>query len=113
MTSKHTPPPWVYHEDQTIEAEGEHGTLWIGEVYGPLYPSDTTDASEYTEPDPETKHANGYLMAAAPELLEALEKLLEHVDYCGWGDAYEREGALAQKLPEKVAAAIAKARGEL
>ena len=44
-----------------------------------------------------------------PELLAVLKDAEEHLDYCGYGDSYERQGAIAQKLPERIAATIAKA----
>jgi len=38
---------------------------------------------------------------------EALKASWEHHEYCGWGDAWEREVAEAQKLPDKMTAALA------
>jgi len=49
--------------------------------------------------------------AAAPDLLEALEAAAEHLDWCGYGDKYESECAKDSKLPGKITAAIAKAKG--
>lgn len=46
---------------------------------------------------------------AVPVLLEALKEAREHLDWCGWGDSYERECARADGLPEKIDAAIAQA----
>lgn len=43
---------------------------------------------------------------AARELAKALDEANNHLDYCGWGDSWEREGATAAKLPEKVEAAL-------
>lgn len=40
------------------------------------------------------------------QLYDALKDAAEHLDYCGYGDAWEREGAHAQKLPEKIEAAL-------
>ena len=51
------------------------------------------------------------LMAAAPTLLEALKLAVEHLDFCGYGDSYERECAISSKIPEKLEAAISKAEG--
>jgi hypothetical protein len=42
------------------------------------------------------------------ELLEALEAASEHLDYVGYGDSWERECAHHARLPERIAAAIAK-----
>jgi len=37
---------------------------------------------------------------------EALKASWEHHEYCGWGDAWERDVAEAQKLPDKMTAAL-------
>jgi hypothetical protein len=55
--------------------------------------------------------ANARLIAAAPELLSALKSAKEHLEYCGYGDKWEREYAEANKLEEKIDEAIAKAEG--
>lgn len=39
-------------------------------------------------------------------IAEALKDASEHLDYCGYGDNWERECAEAQKLPEKVEKAL-------
>ena len=44
------------------------------------------------------------------DLLEALESASEHLDYCGYGDRWEKECAYADKLPEKIEKAINKAK---
>ncbi len=44
--------------------------------------------------------------AVAPELLEALKAASEHLDYCGYGDSWERECAVAAGLEKQIAAAI-------
>lgn len=46
---------------------------------------------------------------AAPELLEALTAAWKHLEYCGYGDKWERECALTEGLPEKVESALRKA----
>lgn len=40
------------------------------------------------------------------QLFGALVLASDHLDYTGYGDTWEREGAEAQKLPEIIAAAI-------
>lgn len=40
-------------------------------------------------------------------LYEALKAAEEHLEYCNYGDRWEREGAIASKLPEKIEAALA------
>lgn len=44
------------------------------------------------------------------ELVEALELAKEHLEYIGYGDRYERECARDEKLPEKIEAALARAK---
>ena len=44
--------------------------------------------------------------ALEKQLLEALCAASEHLDYCGYGDTWERECADQDKLSEKIAAAI-------
>ena len=52
------------------------------------------------------------LHKAAPALLEALEAARDHLDFCGYGDGWERECAREQKLEEKIETAIKQAKGE-
>ena len=41
------------------------------------------------------------------ELLgEALQEASDHLDYCGYGDHWERECATEAKLPQKIEAAL-------
>ena len=39
-------------------------------------------------------------------LLEALEQAIQHLEYCGYGDTWERSCALEEKLPAKLAHAL-------
>lgn len=43
------------------------------------------------------------------KLLVALKAAKEHLDFCGYGDSYERECARAAKLEEQITEAIAAA----
>lgn len=52
-------------------------------------------------------------MTLERQLYEALELAAAHLDYCGYGDAWERECASAAKLDEKIAAALARGEKEL
>lgn len=45
-------------------------------------------------------------------LREALQEASDHLDYCGYGDSYEREGARGSKLPETIAKALEATKGE-
>jgi len=68
---------------------------------------------ENRETIPMERDANCRLAAAAPDLLKALEAALNHLDYCGYGDSWERECALNRDWPldQQIEAAIAKAKG--
>lgn len=39
-------------------------------------------------------------------LIEALTAARDHLEYCGYGDRWERECAQADKLPEKIEQAL-------
>lgn len=98
MNEKFTPGPWVIALNTCIATEdGEGGTMdWFAETYGP---------------DDSINAANANLIAAAPDLYEALKDMLSgwryiretHGDLYGVG--WERSETLAIK-------ALAKARGE-
>ena len=47
------------------------------------------------------------------ELVDALEEAKEHLDYCGYGDSWERECAEASKLEETIDSALNNGRGYL
>lgn len=94
----HTPGPWEYRVDPDLDDN----------IAGP----NSEQLARVYCTDTNTGMANAKLIAAAPELLEALTELVWHVDYCGWGDKWERECAFESGLPAKVWAAIAKAEGE-
>lgn len=40
------------------------------------------------------------------KLLAALKDAVEHLEYCGYGDSWERECAYSEKLPERLNAVI-------
>lgn len=75
MTQKHTPGPWVMSdmrkiafEDGTsgsIDIQPENGGIWIASVHG-THVGDKDDA---------INKANAALIAAAPDLLEALKQM--------------------------------------
>lgn len=98
--SKHTPGPWEW---ETFKAP-ILPRLWSSDViicdFGsdePYYPVGGTPPNE----------ANARLIAAAPELLEALKALINNVGSCICYDESEREC----KAWEMAEAAIAKAEG--
>lgn len=96
--SKHTPGPWLTTESTehwgrvnvTVQAAftaNEIATAWQG----------TTDVNR----------ANARLIAAAPDLLEALELMLDR-----FRDTEGSHGQWEEEATENARAAIAKARGE-
>ena len=95
--SKHTPGPWE------IEEHYHFGYRWIS---GPQHSqlAQVVWCMEYEDRSPECE-ANAHLIAAAPELLEALEYYVEKVaDLSRYGVIIETS------LREKAEAAIAKAK---
>ena len=46
------------------------------------------------------------LQVVGKELFDALKQAQEHLDYCGYGDRWERECADAAKLPNVIQSAI-------
>jgi hypothetical protein len=93
MNAKHTPGPWI--------ADGYNVRVRNGRYIAYTGPSHTPP-SEYPKQCAEEDKANARLIAAAPELLEALENLMETCEY-GDHNADEYNAAVA---------AIAKAKGE-
>jgi hypothetical protein len=90
MSSQHTPGPWVIHrpnDSERIDINAE-GSFYIAEVIGGMT----------------AQEANAHLIAAAPDLLEALEEL----EALGSLELPQRRDAALLKAK----AAIAKAKGE-
>lgn len=107
MTAKHTPGPWFVEagsEWQTTNAFGSTHSITVVDQYGDVGLSDESVAKVFAT-NAEVASANARLIAAAPELLEALQVML--------GTAGE-DMTPAQRLPimEKARAAIRKATGE-
>ena len=83
MTDKHTPGPWTVQE--RITEPDNHGKY---SIYDAEYEYiGTCDAYLNGHHDTDKNLANARLIAAAPELLEALESIAEH------GHEEEREVA--------------------
>lgn len=100
MTQSHTPGPWFTFEDNNWH---DHKRWFVG--------SDADDNHVVAAAGIKSE-ANARLIAAAPELLEALQKarIQLHTYYIGTVKAYEqREIELGL---DKIDAAIAKAKGE-
>jgi len=52
-------------------------------------------------------------MSAINKLMEALQAASDHLDYCGYGDSWERECAQSQGLKAKISAALAAGKEEI
>lgn len=90
MTTKHTPGPWSTHlVDDTIVIIPRRP---LPQKFSTLGHSEVADEEDF---------ANARLIAAAPELLEALQMALVYIDGEGTPEQYEQ-----------AIAAIAKAKGE-
>lgn len=98
---KHTPGPWAYNsEDQIIHLPNDFSKM-IAQVRGWGWIQKL--------PNPEQiQDANGRLMAASPELLEALEMMIDRYTHLGKGGSTEMRG----EAIDKSLIAIAKAKGE-
>ena len=106
MKATHTPAPWKLacesyndHEAFVIEAEGRT-ICWTASSL------DEEGSETITEEDT----ANARLIAAAPQMLEALRAALEAM-----GDTYDvrdAEGSEGEQLRDQIAEAIADATGE-
>ena len=69
--SKHTPGPWTAPEASGLIT----GYIWAHEPYGGIV-AQVEDGGQVPY-DQEQRKANAHLIAAAPELLEALKSLVE------------------------------------
>ena len=73
MRNKHTDGPWIFDSfDRGCIIDGEG--IFIAEL-------SNEDEEGFIEEDPERHMANGELIAAAPELLEILEKIINRLDF--------------------------------
>ena len=114
MATKHTTGPWVTSMDQGefIRIEAEQGKRWdnptICTLYEDVTPEDSVTIGAWLKAY-ENAHANARLIAAAPDLLEALESLYHAANSIGEDtcDPVAFAGAL-----EDARAAIEKAKGE-
>lgn len=98
--SGHTPGPWTKVNGELFGPHGRRVLVsdsGIGVVCG-------------SNPDPEHE-ANARLIAAAPELLEALRDLLRAVGRAGYDDADSGELFELDSAAEEARAVIAKATG--
>lgn len=93
--SVHTPGPWACL----------HGSVYTQPLAGaPIAPIARMDREAGNGTSPVERDANAHLIAAAPELLDALEEVL--------GAAYAEGYTLPTWIDDAARAALAKARGE-
>ena len=100
--SKHAPGPWMVLDTP----ESMYAPFWIVAKSNVSLAAKMRVASIDDEPE---ARANARLIAAAPELLEALKQLLRQVDESGNGDASDFGWPSATHAAR---AAIAKAEGQ-
>ena len=100
MTTLHTPGPWHTKRDgfSTVYVEASIGGGWIQEVA----------ACGPTEKGSEQQEANAKLVAAAPELLEALKRVVEWRDTLYATSGLSAKGAILEDFDDSLSA-IAKA----
>ena len=101
--TKHTPGPWEVSWDKYGKESEIHGKSELNDGPICIIPHD-----DVTESGAEEQLANALLIAAAPEMLEALEALRDNVGTCICYDESAREF----NAWEMAKAAIAKAKGE-
>ena len=104
ISGAHTPGPWaiVDRDDSlVIQTESQAKTKYGASRYACLGGFDRHDDKQYAE-----AKANARLIAAAPDLLEALQDLFIDCMACDYNDGFN-----TSPLAKKVRAAIAKATG--
>ncbi len=102
----HTPGPWTFHDRGEDEANNlittEDGKSGIARPIGHIRGVNLHVGE---------MRANAKLIAAAPELLDALERLLEEAEAFSVSGVGFSETCMGHKGPKLAADAIAKARG--
>jgi hypothetical protein len=109
MSAAHTPGPWSYrpfeHDDWGI-VRGPDGYV-VANAQSNRVSDEEKDDARWHRTDP--YEANARLIAAAPELLQALKALLEIVEKTKWGQPWPGR---PHAECDRARAAIAKATGE-
>ena len=90
MSTEHTPGPWHYSKssESVNQTNGEGGRL--ADV---LIPEDVFAGFAYAEREP--THANGRLMAAGPDMLDAIRSAKELLEQEGY-TSHQYEAVMAQ-----------------
>ena len=103
--SKHTPGPWTH--GKSVPFEGAMERFVISQAEGAGYTPGFSDVAETVFCERlDVQESNARLIAAAPELLEALQNLMERVQYDKDAKNWFTDEQKAAR------AAIAKATGE-
>ena len=110
--SKATPGPWIYNGEYEILSDND-------EVLDPYIADVISVNGNYTDENEAERIANARLIAAAPDLLEALEGLLQWLNsvyppdvFVGGGDEADMGVTHVVRLRKLATSAIAKTRGE-
>ena len=101
MTTAHTPGPWFAADVRTHGADPKMNGCDIGADNGANVGLALHQASDRSKAE---TVANARLIASAPDLLEALEEVVEFFSSCAGGSERNREDALRMAI-----SAIAKA----
>lgn len=105
MTTKHTPGPWIPYFDERADEwtarlpriEGSAGQVYVCDVSGPE----------------DQREANTHLIAAAPELYEALNRVIQAIALDTEEDAVAIAKALGCEDPSNIIDVCALARAAL
>lgn len=101
MNTKHTPGPWRQSTVNPCSVNKGGGKTAIG-----ITTTHGTDDQNYTEffPSKDEAEANARLIAAAPELLGALETLTEQAERAGWNgmSVHAARAAIAKATGETI-----------
>ena len=98
----HTPAPWIYDQKRT-RVVAEDRELLVADIRGWGNLQKRSDGAEIMD-------ANGYLIAAAPELLAALQAMVTKYGEF-YGDTPEVAAQYHSPLIKSVLSVIAKAQG--
>ena len=82
QTETHTPAPWRAEESHYTAHQGDHVAVFAGPEFG-SGKFDVQIANMHPWPNRERAIANARLIAAAPELLAALTKIIDRLDSFG------------------------------
>jgi hypothetical protein len=110
--SKHTPGPWRLSSESPNIIKRDYTNIGLGDSSGYLIASSMGHDNSGFYASVEEGLANARLIAAAPDLLNALIVLSEEADNFGVSGVYFNEKCMGHKGLDLAYAAIAKATGE-